>query len=96
MFTVNDQVLMMVEHQNFVEGMEYVTSDDVLTFMEFTISSARAKNILADLYKEGYLIRKNGKVVRHKHGPRGYLYKLNANGVKRCDELRLMGYKIGG
>jgi hypothetical protein len=94
--SVADKVLLMVEHQNLVEGIEFVTRDDVLTFMQNEISLCRAINLLAELYRGGYLtrIKSKDKKKRHIPGPKGNLYKINGKGVKRCNYLRIQGYKL--
>lgn len=96
MLSVADKILLMVEHQNLVEGIEYVTRDDVLTFMQNDISLFRAINLLTELYRDGYLtrIKSKDRAKKHTPGPRGNLYKINEKGVERCNYLRTQGYKL--
>lgn len=94
LLTVLDKVLLMIEHQNLVEGIEHVTSDDVLTFLQYGISAGRAKSILTDLYRDGYVTRVKSQ-TKHKRGPKEKLYKIINKGKKRCEELRSQGYALG-
>jgi hypothetical protein len=98
LLSVADKVLLMVEHQNLVEGLEHVTRDDVLTFMQNEISLHRAIHILTELYRGGYLTRIKSKDRARKHspGPRENLYKINEKGVNRCNFLRTQGYRLEG
>lgn len=91
---VTYNALFMIEYQNIIVGQEYITDDEVRTFFLNQISQARAKNILTDLFRWGFISRIKKKRKKGRRGPRQYLYKINKKGIKKCEYLRTLGYEL--
>jgi DNA-binding PadR family transcriptional regulator len=88
------RVLFMIEAQHR-HGIDDIKDDDVQDFLNNRISPQRAKNILGELYRRGFLSRVKVKRKKGRRGPRRYLYKITQKGIKRCEYLRTLGYSLG-
>lgn len=98
--SVPDHALLYIGYRG-LDGFTIFIEDDIYTFFDHTISDARARNILHELYSKHYLHRKKKEkekdmaTKKTRRGPRGFLYSLTIRGIQRFNYLIEKGYTLG-